>query len=640
MCADFNLKEEERSEFSPAYTASNNAAEKIREVVVNTIGKPFFESSVTTALLEILLIQTRGEGKAHTFLYDVENSKLKDSLDEAYFKASIDAIFDDQGFATLSVIDELYFEKMIWIGEMSNDGWKSCGNNDGNIVWHKEYKRNLRKDYIETGKGMTAQEAMEAAPRKAADAARAKVAKESGTSQKAAEEAGKSAEKAARAIIKKANNNGIKTYKILFKQYGEKLFSFFDKSKYFYILLIPVALSNENKDHQEKIGAVFLHIGATKEIEPETLLDVYKEVILYWHYHLTGQVLEKRRRAEERSSGRALLYDSIKGPVDELTALLNEAQKPLSDLTSVMSPMKQFIFSGPFLVPFFNSGKATLGDFGYKDPSLIAKQVTTTHEVSSDIEIYNNLIPAILLKALGETENACDPLWDYLCFFLKAPRQKKSLADGIIKTLPVLKKDWETAKKKPEDLKKAFKYTKEWFNSSFKDGAELPYSLLGLTANILGIAINKRHTLKEYTFTVVSRPIDTIAAINSIHLEYEGIKNLILKKAGDQAILELELKKEHKMKPKDAKELYESTCLALKDTYLPRGSTTSILYQLFSSSQIRNESDVTKIFAWDEDTTFTYKEGENGKTVFSLKFTSNNKIIINTSITRRDHAPD
>ena len=613
MCAKVSLNEIDRSDIYPARYSPDNAAENIRDVVVATIGEDVFEQTVTTALFEILLIQTNTEGQAYTLYYDNEGkpeeeikgitTKYFDTIDRVFKvdpeRAALlsDLIVDNSKVPSLSVLDELYFGEKIWMGDRYKETDEEAPELEGKIWYDIKSDKTLRKNYKERGRGT------------------------------------------------EVTTEQLKVYKQLFKEYGDKLFEELFKpsqsgSYFFYILLIPVALFNNNPDEREKIGAVFLHIGATKKILREKLLDVYQKVILYWHYHLTGEVLEKRRREEERSSGRAMLYDSIKGPVDELTALLNEAQKPLSDLTSVMSPMKQFIFSGPFLVPFFNSGEATLGDFGYKDPSLIAKQVITTHEVSSDVEIYKNLIPAILLKALGETENACDPLWDYLCFFLKVPRQKKSLADGIIKTLPVLKKDWETAKKKPEDLKKAFKYTKEWFNSSFKDGAELPYSLLGLTANILGIAINKRHTLKEYTFTVVSRPIDTIAAINSIHLEYEGIKNLILKKAGDQAILELELKKEHKMKPKDAKELYKSTCLALKDTYLPRGSTTSILYQLFSSSQIRNESDVTKIFAWDEDTTFTYKEGDNGKTVFSLKFTSNNKIIINTSITRRDHAPD
>ena len=584
--------------FSDQDDSEGKKVENICSVIEKGFKKDFFQNHVTFALLEVLLIQTKGEGQAYTFFHCNKDSNSLKEYENDYFDI-INDVFPQKNIPSISVLDDFYFEDMIWIGEICNK------NSNQSCSLEKEWKhvpepKELPKDYKPTGQGTKAKESLD--------------------------------------------------YKELFGKYGTEIFKkFFCDSNYFYILLIPVALYDEN--HQEKIGAVFLHIGTNEEICQDTLLNVYQKVILYWHYNLTGGVLEKRQREIDEANAwseqhqrerdmaekRAMLFDQIRPSVEKLTALLHEANKPLSELTSVMSPMKQFIFAGTSLAPFFESGTATLGDFGYKDPSLVSFVVHTAHNFNKDqLEKFKDLIPSILLIALGEAGNARAPLWDYLRFYLSVPPEsKKLLADGIKNTLPELQNDSASIEEKAID--NCFNTIKSWFNDTYKPKSYLSPKLLRLTAKILDINtidIPEQLDHSSGIHVASSLPIDTIDALDSLHREYE-IQSLKAETEGYFVTFTLKLRREHKMTQKDAEDLRDHLYPALAFGQ-GRGSTTSILCQIFSSLKREKRDTVEERLQLScEKNNFEFKYSSESREQFSftLKFFNQDEIAIKTKIT-------
>ena len=558
------------------------------------------EFTLYRAIIEILYIQGELHDKSFTCIFDSDSdrSKQKDYLKLIQdFPAAAEEHFADanghdngeilrilRDYRTVTVIDDLYFKDKLWLWSKSRE----IDENQGRTEERPENKwfideGSMEGDYSPTGKG---------------------------------EE-----------INVEIINSVLSLYA---ENISEKCFN---DCQWLNVLLVPIAFKGNSPENQEKLGMVFLHLGGIGKdgFTDDIFQRICRQIIVYWHYNISAEIIAEHRQAEERASGRAMLYDSIKGPVDELTALLNQAQKPLSDLTSVMSPMEQFIHSGPFLAPFFRSSQeVTLGEFGYEAPSLVSEVIKTHHMFYGDhIDDYETLIPAILLRALGETANARAPLWDSLrVFLIQPPPQKKALADGISKTLPILKEEWEKVKDKntkDKELEKAFIQIKEWFNSSHKPDGLLPGSLLLLTAKIFEIKTTGRQ-IQELKIKGAYRPVDTIAAINSIHLEY-GINGLKITRSKPLVRLELKLKNAHNMTQGDAEKLKDDTNVALKDARPPRGSTTSILHKLFYSPQ-RNGGGLE--LNAEEDNKFTLKmEKENG-TGFSLTFLDTDKIRIIT----------
>ena len=402
MCTQFKLIKKERSNIFPdfgltASQAQEKEAKNICYVVEKGIGECFFNKYVTTAILEILFIQAKESGQAHTFLYfDTEwNGDEVEKIKNEYFKI-IESVFDKY---SLSQLDNFYFEDMIWIGSSSSkavtDGHSS--ESSGKKNWKNAEPVQL-EDYVPIGEG--------------------------------------------------ENVSDVKTYEEKFECYGSKLKQnpLFSECPYFYILAIPVALSNKNKAHKEKIGAVFLHVGANKEIEPKKLLNVYQKVILYWHYNLTGEVLEERQREREEADNRerqaqerAMLYDQIKAPVDKLMSLLQEANKPLTQLLAITSPIGQLCFDGESLAPFFQGENLKL------DSKIT---IETAHNFNKeDIDKFICLIPAIMLKALGKSDNYHEPLWKDLQNYL----QQLPSGETIKEVLPILDKTIKKRKMMKKD---------------------------------------------------------------------------------------------------------------------------------------------------------------------------------------------
>ena len=354
-----------------------------------------------------------------------------------------------------------------------------------------------------------------------------------------------------------------------------------------------------------------------------------------WLLEEEKKLLEERA---EHAEAQAMVYDYIKGPIGELTDLLHQAHKPLSELTSVMSPMNQFIWAGKTLAPFFIANDSvTLGDFGYKDPSLVSLEVKTFHNFQSGKEQekkFKDLIPSILLIALGEAGNARAPLWDYLRFYLSVPPDpNKELADGIKNTLPKLQDNWESISKKPQEVENCFNTIKSWFNDSYKPGGTLSPNLLQLTANTLKINIDEdefESIENEKIVVVSSLPIDTIEALVALHREYE-IKQLNIAIKCHKVILTL-TGRNHYMDQEDAERLLKSVYSGLEVGHW-RGSTTSILCQIFGSEKIKRKeqntlTDILKLVCRNNSFKFKYKFQQNA---FTLKFFNDNQIAITTS---------
>ena len=583
MCTQFKLIKKERSNIFPNPTtdpqSQEEGAKNICYVVEEGIGKCFFKNSVTTAILEILFIQAKESSQAHTFLYfDTEwNGGKVEAIKNKYFTI-IDRVF---GKHSLSQLDNFYFGDMIWIGSSSSktvtvghssDGHSSELSNGKN--WKNAETVQL-EDYVPIGKGINVIEA-----------------------------------------------DDVKTYEKNFECYGSKLKQvLFSECPYFYILAIPVALSNKNEAHQEKIGAVFLHVGANEKIEPKKLLNVYQKVILYWHYNLTGEVLEVRQREREEAGNRerqaqerAMLYDQIKDPVEKLTSLLQDASEPLTQLLAITSPIEQLCFEGAGLSEFFESG-----DEIELEPNITIQPAHNFN--TSEKNKFVDLISAIMLKALGKSDNYQKPLWEDLQEHL----QQHPLGEKIKEVLPILDKSEKDAKDNINgDLENTFNIIKKWFNKSYKRvERDLPYSLMKIAMATITESIEIDTKYEDELRVASSRPIDTLYALNSLHQQYEiqccKCKQQVVNGKNCHTI-KLTVKNPHEMTSDDAVALRKSFELESKQGYQlrPRGDSTLALYQLFGPTddlQLCN-------------TTFTLRVDEH---VFSLEYKNDNIIKI-TSI--------
>ena len=306
----------------------------------------------------------------------------------------------------------------------------------------------------------------------------------------------------------------------------------------------------------------------------------------------------------------------------------------LEEINRKSTPLNRIIAAGQCLTTFFQpKEEVDLKQFGFAN----SFKIQTSHSFDrNNIEIYSNLIPAILLTVLGANNlnqaklKADDPLWDFFKDYdypktsETFPQEEKVSAEEIKNILPILREGWEQAKCKEDELEQAFVKIKEWFFDSHKSPRTrtLPYHLLLLTTKILGIEHNAE--IEDHNIWVASSyPIDTIDALYSIHKDegYKGIMTLTYRTEKDSVKLSLKLTGVHEMKTEDAQKLYED----YRSTKKPMpGTVISILFKLFGLPNDENG------YLTIEDTTFTYTSKNDASKSLSLKFENSNIIEIQT----------
>lgn len=437
-------------------------------------------------------------------------------------------------------------------------------------------------------------------------------------------------------------------YKEYFRSYAKMMNQeFFNNSPYFYILLIPIALSyKKDKKHQERIGATFLHFGITEKLNEEQLLNIYQKIILYWHFNLTARVLKMRQdqiiKIKEqaiRAQEQVTIFEQINIPVNELVRLLKEANKPLSDLIAIKSPLEILGFKGEALGRFFiHDGSVDLA------PGITIETAHNFPATETETKKFIRLIPAIILEALGASDNCREPLWDYLRLYLDVPPSSiKNLSAAIKDILPILNDTREEAadKNKNEELKETFNTLKEWFSEAYKP-QNYEGSYIGLHCTFIQVILqtlridytSKLDMKKDRIWFPSARPIDTTHALNLLHHEYTIKKVKLCQIDGNSTqthIIRLTLEKSHSMTTDDAKKLHKRVVSGLEnEEHFVRGSGAQIFCKLFGLLKENNAEKNLKLHNENETHTFMYCSSSQRK--FKVIFENTNIITIQSTL--------
>ena len=602
-----------------------------------------FEDIICQAIIEVLFIQGASHDRAFTCIYTAADKKSAGEIKKGYLKAiseytddftrtlDIAVLVDPDNHPlkeisasirkekTLTILSDLYFGKNLFYSRIEEDNNHNQGHkSQGRKQWYRTGDI-IEKTYSPTGVGLSLDKLLEEDD------------------------------------IQRMIESVSEYYAKLIKE------NCFETCDWLEILLIPIALDS-NEEKREKLGMVFLHLGGNGTCPEIEFKDIYRDIVLYWHYKISAEIILEHRKAEEdakaekeRAIARAGLFDRLEEPLEEITNLLDRINVPVTKIKKEMSPDSQFLFAGRLVETFFEIKNEKTINLA-PDIDIQSRHAFDDFEGNEDAKKF---IAAVLLKALGEeTELRGRDPWDYLVSSLKLPpKSKERLATGILKSLPQDILDTPSN----DVLEPAFNKIKAWYSDAYKPSGNLSSHLLELISNVLSIGISG--TDGTYTISIASKlPVDTIQGIYFIHRQYT-VKQLCLD-ASDNVIT---LKLKEPLTIKNPQNLLKSFKQYLQtrryESDVPRGDTTPILYYFFSKAKVEdreksasgtenngeknsnneiNLSGGKKITLCSENgcASFSYEGGE--PELFKLIFNEDvgSKITINTSITRRDHAPD
>ncbi len=277
------------------------------------------------AFIEILYIQSRGPGIAvivHEYGWDVDKYfPLVGDCFEALFDAKSSTSSSEGGGETkpsISAMDDFYFdtETPVWYARSDKEdngaGGSSLGKDERKMTVIKVPLES--NHYIARGRGY---------------------------------EMGK-------------GHPTDNQYRKFFALYAKKMHEeFFGPSVAVGVMVVPVAMRHEDPEFQEKLGAVFLHLGTNEGIELEVLERIYARIQSYWHFNMTSEILARRTAERDEALDRERLFSLALGAVQRLSDSFQEAQDAAQELRGIVyPPYGAFAAAVPNVLEYFAEGSA------------------------------------------------------------------------------------------------------------------------------------------------------------------------------------------------------------------------------------------------------------------------------------------
>ena len=157
-------------------------------------------------------------------------------------------------------------------------------------------------------------------------------------------------------------NNGLDTKKVYeecYERYAWRISKeFFDPSVAVDVMVVPVAMRHEDPELQEKLGAVFLHLGTPEGIGPEVLERIYARIQSYWHFNMTSEILARRTAERDEALARERAFTLAEGPLGMITSALEATRESAQRLRALLhAPYAAFSGASSNVVGFFEEKK-------------------------------------------------------------------------------------------------------------------------------------------------------------------------------------------------------------------------------------------------------------------------------------------